>query len=58
MKKIIVLTNTPEKENSLITCLRILFQKCEISLCPKDANAFKDEPLSPEKENKNFPKYY
>jgi hypothetical protein len=58
MKKIIVLTNTPDKENKLITCLRILFQECEISLCPKNANTFKDEPLAPENENKNFPKYY
>ena len=57
MEKIMVLTNTSEEEDMLITCLRILFPECEVSLCPKNAGAFKDEPLAPEKEIKDFSRY-
>ncbi len=41
LKKIVILTNHPEKRDMLIACLRRLFPECEIQVKPKEMEFLK-----------------
>ena len=41
LKKIVTLTDHPEKHDMLITCLRRLFPECEIQVKPKEMEFLK-----------------
>jgi predicted phosphatase len=41
LKKIVILTDHPEKHDMLITCLRRLFPECEIQVKPKEMEFLK-----------------
>ena len=48
MHKVVIFTDRPEECEILLSCLKILFPKCEIQVQPKQADKLQRESLASE----------
>jgi len=50
LEKIVIVTDHPEEDDSLIACLRMLFPECEIQIFSRQEQSLGDAPVVPEPE--------
>lgn len=56
MEKIVIVTDHPEEDDSLIACLRMLFPECEIQIFSRHTESLGDATVVQEPETQKHTK--